>query len=315
MPATYTHHIFAEDIYKIIDSNIQDKLKDSKNLLNLFSKSFDVLFFIKPKLGDFAHTHNTNLYFKNIINYIIDNNLTNNGDVLAYLYGSICHYILDSTAHPYIFYKTGKYEKTKKTAKYRGKHSKIESMIDAINYQERTNKPIYKANLSRALIPKITISKELKETINYTYLETFNIPNASKTLKRGITNYRLCLKHFMASRYGLKIPFYKLIDFAKLYPNDYINNLCYRIKKLDNSVLNLNHQKWVYPVNKNISYHYSFNDLYDLSLEKARNIINKLDIALSNPKSINKILKEIGNLSYTTGINCNNKAKMQYFAF
>ncbi len=316
MPATYTHHIFAEDVYKIINPDIQEKLKDTKDILNLFSKSFDILFFIKPNLGNYAHTHHANLYFKNLINYIKTNELTNNGYILAYLYGSICHYILDSTTHPYIFYKTGKYTKNKKNLKYKGKHSEIEKMIDAINYQERNNKPIYKVNLSKKLLPKISFSKELKETINYTYSKTFNVSNAEKIIRKGIRNYRFCLKHIMSSHYGFKIPIYKLIDFTNLYKKDSLYNLCYHIKKLDYSVLNLKHQKWLYPVNKNISYHYSFNDLYDLSLEKARSIINKLDIALStNNQEINKILKELGNLSYTTGINCNNKSPMHYFAF
>lgn len=316
MPATYTHHAFAKDVYKIINPNIQDKLKDSKDIFEIFSKSFDILFFINGKLGHHAHYNNVNLYFKNIINYIKENNLTNNSETLAYIYGSICHYVLDSTAHPYIFYKTGQYKQTKETAKYKGKHSYIEYMIDAIMYNEKEPKPIYRANLKKELFSKITFTKELEETINYAFLETFNTKNVAKLFKRGYKNYKLILKHIMTSRFGIKKVFYKILDFTKIYKKYEVSNMCYHIKKLDYSTLNLDHQQWFYPVSKEINYHYSFYDLYDIALEKAKTIINTLDSALnSNEEELNKTIKEIGNLGYSTGIDCDKKLKMQYFEY
>lgn len=36
--------------------------------------------------------------------------MNQNPQVLAYLYGSLCHYVLDSTIHPFIYYYGGKYE-------------------------------------------------------------------------------------------------------------------------------------------------------------------------------------------------------------
>jgi len=82
------------------------------------------------------------------------------------------------------------------------------------------------------------------------------------------------------------------------------------------NVLNLNHEKWYYPVDKKINYHYSFYDLYDISIEKARKLINELDNALDkDEKTVNKVLREIGNLSYKTGKSINKKDEMKYFAF
>jgi hypothetical protein len=46
-----------------------------------------------------------------MINYIKDNNLYNDDDVLSYLYGYINHYVLDKTIHPYVRYKTGVFKK------------------------------------------------------------------------------------------------------------------------------------------------------------------------------------------------------------
>ena len=307
MPATYTHHTFTKDVYKVLDINIKEKLKDDVDTFNLFGKSFDILYFSNSKIGHYAHNHNSNLYFLNIVKYIRNNKLYNNSQVLAYLYGSICHYVLDSTIHPYVFYKTGLHiPKDSKTRKYKGKHNYMEYMIDAIIYEDRYNKKIYKANLAKEMFPKIKFSKELNNTINYAFLESFNFRNVYKYFIRGHKNYRFGIKYFI----------YKILDFFKASKKRVFANVCYFIKKLDYTVLNLEHKKWYYPVDKKISYHYSLHDLYDVSIEKARKIINLLDNALDKEeKEVKKVLREIGNLSYSTGKNVDKYYPMKYFEF
>lgn len=316
VPATYTHHIFTKDVFKVLDNSVKEKLENAKDIFYLFGKSFDILFFVKHDFGSYAHNHNINLYFKNIIMYIKNNNLENNGAVLAYLYGSICHYVMDSICHPFVFYKTGKYlSKDKSTYKYKGGHSYMESMIDAFFYQKRNDKGIYKAKLAKEIFPKVYFSKELSEIIDYVYLDTFDKKNFSKVIYRGYKNYKFILKHLMCSRFGIKKVLYYFIDFSHLITINLAGN-CYYIKKLDDSVLNLEHNIWYYPVDKKISYHYSFYDLYDIAIERARKLINSIDIALTlDDKELNKIIGEIGNLSYTTGVNIDKKQKMKYFQY
>ena len=275
MPATYTHHEFTKDVYN--ELNVNNKLNDYQDIFNLFGKSFDVLYFVREKLGHFAHKNNVNLYFQNIIKYIRDNELDNDGEVLAYLYGSICHYVLDSTIHPYIFYKSGSYNaKNKNTYKYKGKHNYFEYMIDAIYYQNKNR----------------------------------------KTMLKGYRNYRFVMKHIMESRLGIKKFLYKLIDKTKLLKRWELSNTCYHIKELDYSVLNLEHKKWFYPVDKNTNYHYSVYDLYDISILKAKKLIELIEDALNkDDKTINKVLKEIGDLNYSTGKRWDKKYKKREYEY
>ncbi len=303
MPATYTHHIFTEDVYKVLEPNVKEKLENSTDIFNLFGKSFDILFFARAQLGHFAHKNHVNLYFQNIIKYIRENNLYDNGNVLAYLYGSICHYVLDSTVHPYIYYKTGKYNhKNKKTYKYKGMHSYYEYMIDAAIYKERNFKPIYNQPLSKEIFPAVEFDNDLRKTIDYAYMNTFCVINASKDIIRGHRNFRFLMKHAMESHYGIKAFIYKLIDKTNIMKKRKLGVTCYYIKEIDKKVLNLEHKKWFYPVDKKINYHYSVYDLYDLSVEKARKLINLIDEGLDkDEKTIANILKEIGNNSYCTG--------------
>lgn len=317
MPATYTHHVFTLDVYKALNDNVKEKLASNIDAFNLFGKSFDALLFGDMKLGNYAHNNNVNLYFKNIIEYIRENNLYDDSQVLAYLYGSICHYVLDSVAHPYIYYKSGRYDvKDRSTYKYKGKHDKIEFMIDAIIYQERNNKPIYKVSVGKKVFSKIKFNETLKNIIDYAYLNTFNVEKGYKVYNIGYRNYRFLYKHIFVSSFGIKAVLYRLIDATSLIKRGKIMNFCYYIRELDKAVLNLEHNKWCYPVDKKMSYHYSFYDLYDIAIEKARKLIETLDAVLGKDENdIKQVLKEIGNNGYATGKNCDKNYQMKYFEF
>ena len=61
---------------------------------------------------------------------------------MSYLVGLICHYVLDSNVHPYVFYKTGKFDKKmKSTYKYNTIHLFMETFIDndMIKRREKVN--------------------------------------------------------------------------------------------------------------------------------------------------------------------------------
>lgn len=312
MPATYTHHIFTKDVYQSLNEEIKNKI--NPELFHLFGKSFDTFFFYKPKIGTYAHNHCANLYFANIIEYMRNHELTHDSSLCAYLYGSICHYVLDSTAHPFIYYYGGKYDsKNKKTHSYRGKHDYIEIMIDALMCEERYQKRIYQNHIGREVFPKLKFSSELKNAFNQVYFDTFQIKNGSSKYIRSYKNYRFVFKHFMCSRFGVKKKIYMFLDLFPLKIK--LQNFCYYVKKPDHSVLNLEHRKWVYPVDKKISFHYSFYDLYDVAVIKACKLITLLDQAIDqDDRAVKKALKEIGNLGYSTGVNENRKVTMKYFA-
>ena len=96
------------------------------------SLMFYNLFSILPgkkirELNKYFHRNKSQEYFINMINYIKDNNLSDDIDVMSFLVGSICHFVLDSTIHPYIIYKTGIMDKKKpSTYKYNHIHEFME---------------------------------------------------------------------------------------------------------------------------------------------------------------------------------------------
>ena len=272
MPATYTHHLFTKDVYKALDTNIQNKL--DINLFDLFGKSFDAFFFYKPKIGSYAHKNHANLYFANIISYMKNNSLTKDTDLLSYLYGSLCHYVLDSTIHPFIYYYGGKYErKNKKTYVYRGRHDYLELMIDAIWCQERNHKKVQQCSLGREIFPNMRFSDHLIHALDSVYFDTFQIKNGGKLYFKAYKKYRFLFKYFMMSRFGIKKKLYSFVDLFHVVPSVMLQNHCYYVSRIDTSVLNLEHKKWYYPVDRKISFHYSFYDLYDIAIIKAIRLI------------------------------------------
>ena len=315
MPAIYTHYTFANDVLRGVPEELKSKLSEGRKIYELFAQSFDILFFKNRLLGTYAHNNNVNLYFKNIINCIKDNGLQDRSDVLAYLYGSITHYVLDAVVHPFVYYHTGRYyQNNKETFKYKGKHAYMEHQIDAIIYEERNKKSIKAAKFDKEVLQKVKFSKELRKVIDEAFFQTFDTVNGSRLMYKGYKNYRFVLRHVNISRLGLKYRLYKILDkwvWLKWKPSSY----CYYIEKLDREVLNLERNSWCYPVDKEKVYHYTFYDLYDIATLRARKIIVALNEFFQDKETIEEVLGLIGNDSYYMGIDVEKRGQMKYFLY
>lgn len=312
MPSIVTHHFFAKDVLNNLPNSIKNCILPSIKEYCIFVQSFDNFYYyylLTPwkgsnirTLGNIGQKEKTNLYFKNILYYIKNHNLENNSSVKAYLYGSLCHYILDKTCHPYIIYISGNPANNKK---YRGNHEKMETMIDAIIYEKKTNKKLSKASLENKLLPKIVFSNELIETMNYVFEKTFGYKNIGKIYNKSIYQGNFILKYLVKDRTGIKKYFYKIIDSLNINSSRKYANLVLNVGKINYNYMNYNHEKWYYPANIKISKTDSFMDLYEKALEECTNIIKLTNDYFNNKIELSTLLKIIGNNSYITGLDCN----------
>lgn len=312
MPSIVTHHFFAKDVLNNLPNSIKNCILPSIKEYCIFAQSFDNFYYyylLTPwkgsnirTLGNIGQKEKTNLYFKNILYYIKNHNLENNSSVKAYLYGSLCHYILDKTCHPYIIYISGNPANNKK---YRGNHEKMETMIDAIIYEKKTNKKLSKASLENKLLPKIVFSNELIETMNYVFEKTFGYKNIGKIYNKSIYQGNFILKYLVKDRTGIKKYFYKIIDLLNTNSSRKYANLVLNVGKINYNYMNYNHEKWYYPANIKISKTDSFMDLYEKALEECTNIIKLTNDYFNNKIELSTLLKIIGNNSYITGLDCN----------
>lgn len=324
MPAIYTHYKFANDVMKKADKKISESLTLEKIYYKIFSQSFDNLFYYNfflfqtnnktQKLGSDAHITNVNLYFLNILKYMIDNNLRDNKILREYLFGSINHYVLDSTVHPYVYYKTGVYEKNDKTTyKYNGKHVRLEFMLDAYFYNEDTNKKYKDFDIAKNIVKKVKFDNELNNILDSVFFQTFNVANISKYYEKSYIHCNYIYKYVIFDKYGRKKALFSIYDiFQNNKTKAYKYNTTY-IKTVDESILNLEHNIWYNPCNKKLVSEDSIIDLYNKAVEKACELITIAFCVLEGGEDLKVFLDKVGNNSYRTGLDIKSKKTMKYF--
>lgn len=321
MPATITHAYFAEDLLKILNKNTKESIKDKKRELMMFAQSTDPLMFylVSPisgkkirNLQHIAHTEKTNEFFSNTIHFIKNNNYHNNPDVLVFIYGFICHFVLDSKVHPYIFYKTGEFIKDdNKTYKYNGLHHNMESYLD--NYMLEKHK-ITKINLKNFCFSLKPFTKELNEVISYSFRKTYDIDNMDKIYLSSLKQMNFFITSFRLDPHKYKSHIYKFIDKFTSPKTFKLEAISYNIVDKNIDYLNNKHKEWNYPIDKSIKSHKNFEELYQDSLIEAKKIIEEVNNYFFKDYNI-EIDSLFHNRSYLTGVDCKIKNKQKYFEF
>lgn len=324
MPSIITHHMFSKELLNNLSKEELSKIDNKLDIYHTFAQSHDYLFYYKfgknrkaiNKLGHKAHHSNTQEYLINIIKEIKNNHEENNSELIAYLYGSITHYVLDTTCHPYIFYKTGYYrKKEKETRKYFGGHNQIEKDLDAIYYKKYTNKEYNLCNVSKEIIGKPKLSNKLINTMNKVYKETYNKDNIGIYYQKGVDNARVIYNIVINDRLGIKKSFYKLLDLIINKNKRYISTYSTYIKKPNLDYLNIKHKEWNNPSNPDIKSTKSFEDLFNESINKSIKIIKEVNKVLYENKPIKELLKYIPNLDYSTGLPIEESKQLRHFEY
>lgn len=313
MPALTTHKIFAEQVLKEINTDLVDT-----NTYYMFAQSHDILFYYKGKdyklynaLGKKAHHKKTKQYITNIIE-CLKNNQINDKQCYGYLFGIITHYYLDSTLHPYIFYKTGVNRNTKDTEKYKGQHNLFERTLDSILYQRTYNKTYNECNISEEIIPKVILNNKLTTLLNFTYSKTYDIKQISNIIIKGYNTMRLFHDIVVEDKHSVKYNLYKTIDKLSNNQTNCLRSYSTSVTQNQN-ILNLKNKNWYHPVTKEL-HNESIPELIDIAKIKTVNTINKIIKYLNNDTNISyKDL--IQDIDYSTGLLIKDNKKMRYFEY
>lgn len=328
MPSSVTHAYFGEDVFNKCNKRVKNKIINYINYLKVFSQGPDPYFFYDFHLTNRsmdvyrinrAMQHaKVNKHFIKLINYINDNGYYSNGEVMSYLYGQICHFVLDTTAHPYIIYSTGIYdEKDPKTFKYNGLHEEMEYYIDCYLISRRENIHPKKYKVYKQLFNIDKFSDQLNVCINNVIKEVYGFDSADVIYYKSIMDMKKFYYIFNYDRIGIKKFIYSIMDIV-------CGNKCVKKKELSFNVnphsklfyLNKEKSTWNNPCDINEKYNYSFDELYKIATDKAVNIINTIDDMLSRGIVDNKKIEDLfGNRHYGTGKDCDQKYDYQYFKF
>lgn len=323
MPASVTHAYFASDVYDALSANIKNHLLLSR--LRMFAQSTDSFLFYRlfsfkssHKLRSFQHIFHISKsqeFFITLVEYIKMNHLENDVDTCSFLCGFITHYVLDSTMHPFIFYKTGKFRKNDpNTYKYNGLHTLMEVYLDNHLIKVHSQNKPYNFSISNFCFDLTPFSSELNATIAYTFELVFQLSEMDKKYYESLKDMRFALATFRQDKTGIKKFFYKLLD-------TFTTNKCMRFEfvsyhlssQIPFDFLNFKHRIWRNPTTYSMTSRESFYDLYYKALKLSKQIIEDTFRYLSGENI--DLTNIYTNLSYITGLNCDLKKKLKYFEF
>lgn len=107
MPAVYAHHQFGNLVRERLDGQIRETVEQYPALFEAGLQGPDFLFFYKPlkknpvsRRGYEIHEEKASVFLKKGLKVI--QNTGAQSPEYAYLFGFICHFMLDSQCHPYV---------------------------------------------------------------------------------------------------------------------------------------------------------------------------------------------------------------------
>ena len=182
MPGFVSHTVMAHDVYKTIDEN-----KANLDYLVTYSLGGDLCKYARCRYD--SHHKDMDKFIYAMADYIKENNLVNDKEIMGVLYGHICHFVMDSIIHPLV-------RKVDKTCiKNKHNHTLIEEYYDSYLVKERYK--IEKKEYLTKRILKAKVNSKISKMLDYVYMKVYNTQKVSIYYKFNLLLYRLLSKIYM----------------------------------------------------------------------------------------------------------------------
>ena len=280
MPSYKTHSIHSELIFDDMDKRTAIDKEDVK----AFAMGPDTLISSDFNTFKIAHKYAVKDYYELLLKLIKNEKLLENGEVMAFLYGQLDHFVLDVITHPLIYYMT-EGEPAKHSTK---PHGLCEMWTDDYIMKKYglDSKFYYKK--------KKICDEKLKALIDEVYGRVYSATSASKSYDKG---FKTLKAYDTLVRNNLILIAPLITTVANLgsmtYKNDTSRVMPY---------LNHEHGVWFNPETLEESRE-SFDDLFDKAKEVSLETIEDVNRYLYDDKPLTNPLI-LNNTSYNTGINC-----------
>lgn len=320
MPNIITHKLFAQRVFQQCDKlDIKTMIEKHLQLFYIGSNGPDFLFFyhMQPKdmlkehslnhIGSALHAGHVNAFYESAIRTIMQENdpFTRESEIV-YLLGHLCHWALDMSVHPYIFYRTGHH--TRLSSSY---HHRFESMLDAMMLKQ-----LYHMDISEYKCSAICeFDSEMLKAIARIY-----VPAVKDTLHEEIHVYQL--RNALTSWHKIQEYLYDpkqtksglLKGFEAVMKQPWLVSGNVIPIKIDETydILNTQKRTWCHPCDNTITSDASFMEMFDEAVAVALSVWKKAYGCLEYGADLQSLLNEIDDRAYDTGRKGN--AEMKYFA-
>lgn len=319
MPNIITHKIFAEEVLQqLAKQDIKQIIEKHSQLFYIGSNGPDFLFFshVKPwesyksntlnKLGSRIHSTHINDFYQVALDCIKNQkNAEIKESMLAYVFGHLCHWALDKTTHPYIFYRTGDCKGLSA-----GYHHRFESMLDTMMLQK------YKQlNIKEYPFYKICeYDEEMLKAIARIYVPVaravYHIDVKVHDIRETLDSW-YDVQKLLYDPNNLKYPLLKGIETMIRKPWAISGNV---VKlNIDDRYDILNEEKnfWTHPCDDHISSNASFHDLFEFAISLGCSLIEKAYGCVEYRAESCSLMDILKDQAYDTGMD--GERAMKYF--
>lgn len=323
MPDIITHYIFGLDTaHNLKNSAIYPILKENRDLFFIGLQGPDPIYYhrlrnkdSKTYIASKMHTEKTGDFLISALCHIKKYAPSSKeyDACLSYICGFICHYILDSMAHPYVFYLGGRYlEDVPETHKYMGLHRKIELAIDSILCEERLSIKSSNFKVHKTILKHIEIPGCILAMYDEVLFLGYGINNGGTIFKESYNDIRTYYK-FTHDRFGTKKAFSGFV--SPLLPKSispYVGAFSY-FDCINSSFDYMNRSKrvWLHPVTGNV-YTFSFYDILRNATKKSTALLQAAYEFTNSQISAEDIRGLLPNISYLTGLSSEDTRPMKY---
>ncbi|MDF2878264.1 MAG: zinc dependent phospholipase family protein [Clostridia bacterium] len=325
MPDIITHYLFGLDTsHNIKASPLYRIIKDNKNIFLIGLQGPDFMYYNTFPLKDSKahvalrmHTDKTGDFLVSTLSHLKRYDLTSQefNEGLSYLCGFMCHYILDSMAHPYVFYLGGRYlMESPDTFKYRSLHKKIELAIDTLLLEQKFGLKAHTFKVHKHILKDIEIPYSLLSMYDEALFLLYGINNGGSIFKKSYKDTR---NYFMLTydMLGVKKVFASLA--SPLLP-EHLNTITSSFS-YHNCVnpaidyMNDNKKVWLHPVTGN-AYTFSFNDILRNANKKSTMLLQAAYDFTTSKISSDEFKDLLPNISYLTGLPTTDIRPMKYIS-
>ncbi len=280
MPALVTHYLFGDQVLSELPEEIGRIIEQHRPMFHYAVQGPDLLFFrgavsgksFLPKVGSRMHHEKIEEVLSFLKNYAAGhkNDEKEYPVLLTYLIGYICHYYLDKTVHPYVYFLTESIcaRHPEKTA--HSVHVKIESQLDTVFYGLMKKRNITDFPLKTLF----AVPQEEKEIVGRMYSqllkEVFELDFDSREIARAFDDMkRLNLPLF--DKTGILMTASNIL--GEIFPKSLDFTMQVRPKRVSVDIANLCENCWHHPQNPKLKLRKSVYTLFQEAKEEVTTAI------------------------------------------
>jgi len=309
MPGFITHYICGQAVLNAAPPELQAIIKPYRQFYNIGTQGPDIFFYYLPGLlkrrlrdiGTKMHKAHFGTFISSMIDIMEDaDDAVEKPLLTAYICGFLTHYVLDATAHPYVYSKTGVRKKgdIARAIRFSVNHRKLETAIDILMLDLLSSKKPADYKLWQLIQVDRGLAQTVSGAVSHSVGEAHGRYVSAKEVCNAMT-YMVHITRLLQSRTGRRKKFMELIENLTIGEN-LVTSLIH-MQEVNDGVdyMNMAHNPWGVPGTEEQTD--SFVELYQKAVQDGIVMLGTLWACMKGEVSRDKLAVTLGDRSLSTG--------------